>query len=455
MNHSAQARSIPTNATVFNMAWPLAIKAVMLHGIVVIDAYLISSLGENALASMGLASAVAGMILAFLFAFSSATQIRIAQSFGTRELLRLKSGAVSGLAVNLTCACFGLIFVFAFADDVISALAHTPEIAARALDYLYILSFLFAAEAISQSIGSYFNGIGRTRIPLYSYLLSLPVNIVVSILLIHGYLGLPELGLVGAAIGSSVAASIRVVFLVAVFLRTQGEVLTQPGWQNGTLITALGRHVRFALPIAATFVSAGIANQVCMLLYANLAVTDFASMTLILPWIMVAGTIGMSWAQSTCIVMAQILGRREREDVLDQFLGNAWRGIFVAAALVACVYLTVCMSAEWLYSGLQPATTAALFAFIPILVLLPFPKCSNAICGNTLRAAGDTVYVMNLFIGSQWLFKVPATAALTLYFDASVFWVLAVLLLEELVKFPGFHLRIFAGRWKQRAVFTD
>ena len=221
------------------------------------------------------------------------------------------------------------------------------------------------------------------------------------------------------------------------------------------MIRAFSVSLISLLSVAATFVSAGIANQVCMLLYANLAVTDFASMTLILPWIMVAGTIGMSWAQSTGIVMAQILGRQEREDVLDQFLGNAWRGIFVAAALVACVYLTVCMSAEWLYSGLQPATTAALFAFIPILVLLPFPKCSNAICGNTLRAAGDTVYVMNLFIGSQWLFKVPATAALTLYFDASVFWVLAVLLLEELVKFPGFHLRIFAGRWKQRAVFTD
>jgi Na+-driven multidrug efflux pump len=62
------------------MGWPLALKAFMLHGIIVVDAYLVSPLGEEALAAMGLAGAISGLLLGVLFAFSNATQIRIAQA---------------------------------------------------------------------------------------------------------------------------------------------------------------------------------------------------------------------------------------------------------------------------------------------------------------------------------------------------------------------------------------
>ena len=61
-----------SNRDVFAVAWPLAIKASMLHGIIVIDAYLVSALGEVALASLGLAGAIAGLFLGFFFAFSRA-----------------------------------------------------------------------------------------------------------------------------------------------------------------------------------------------------------------------------------------------------------------------------------------------------------------------------------------------------------------------------------------------
>ena len=44
----------------------------------------------------------------------------------------------------------------------------------------------------------------------------------------------------------------------------------------------------------------------------------------------------------------------------------------------------------------------------------------------------------------------PATALFVLYLDMSVSWVFALLLLEELVKFPVFHLRLRTGVWKRR-----
>ena len=82
-----------------------------------------------------------------------------------------------------------------------------------------------------------------------------------------------------------------------------------PGWAKATFALALKRHLIFSLPIAGTFLSMTIGNQACMLIYATMSVNDFAALTLILPWVQVAGTFGMAWAQATGIKVAQLLAR--------------------------------------------------------------------------------------------------------------------------------------------------
>jgi putative MATE family efflux protein len=438
--------------TVFGLAWPLTLKAVMLHGIVVIDTYLVSALGESAIAVLGLAAAIAGLLLGVLLSFSNATQIRIAQASGAGDRSFLKTALFSGLTINVAACAVGLVILALIAEPIIGGLAHDSWIAEQAQRYLMVFAIVIAAESIHQCLSAYFNGTGDTRLPLYSYMLGVPVNIGVSITFIHGLFGLPELGVLGAAVGSATAAAMQAGFLCHCLWQKTGFYRGVTGWRNGTFAASLRRHLAFAWPIAATFISATAASSICMLLYAKLDVNAFAAMTLIMPWVQVAGTIGMSWAQATGIIVAQLLGSDRRGEALDRFLGGAWRAAFVAAGMVAIVYLTIVLLSPWLYSELHPATRAILISFWPVLLILPFPKGSNAICGNTLRAAGETVYVMHVFVWSQWLFRVPLTAILVLYLGVPVVWVFSLLLLEELVKFPAFHARLHRGDWKKAAV---
>ncbi len=441
----------PSVQDVFQLAWPLTIKAIMLHGIVVIDAYLVSALGEPALAAMGLAAAIAGMLLGTLFSFSNATQIRFAQAFGVSDPTFLKSVLYAGLSINIVVCLLGLIVLLLAGGPIIEAFAQDPWIADQAKRYLAVFSVVIICEAVGQCLSSYFNGCGDTKRPLYSYLLAVPINIASSIIFIHGLLGMPELGVVGAAVGSAISAFIQVGYLAICFHRRTSGFRGIAGWRNSTFAASVRRHLIFSLPIAATFISATLATNVCTLIYAKLGVNEFAAMTLIMPWVMVAGTVGMSWAQATGIFVAQLLGQ-SRSETLDEFLSGAWRAALVAAALVAMIYLGVCLSSPWLYPELALETRATLLSFLPVLLLLPFPKGSNAICGNTLRAAGETVYVMHVFVWSQWVFRVPVTLLMVVYLDLPAAWVFSLLLFEELVKFPAFHSRLFKGEWKKAEI---
>ncbi|TDL87043.1 MATE family efflux transporter [Meridianimarinicoccus aquatilis] len=442
----------PTSRDVLALAWPMTLKAIILHGTVVIDAYLVSALGETALAAMGLAAAVAGFVLGAILAFSHAMQIRTAQVFGTGDQIYVKSALASGMTINLAVGSVGLTAIWLFGGGVIGTMAPSEEVASLAWNYLSVFSIVILGEAVGQCLSSYFNGCGRTRLPLYSFCLSLPINVFSSIALIHGLWGLPALGITGAALGSAIAIVVQVGFLLFQLIRLDRGLRHVAGWRRGSFKASLSQHVGFSLPIAATFFSAQFATHVCALIYARLSLNAFAAMTLISPWIMVAGTVGMQWAQATGIIVAQLLGRKAREDVLDRFLSSAWRGAFIAAGLVAAVYLAVCLSANALYADLNIETRTILLSFVPVLVVLPFPKGSNAICGNALRASGDTIYVMHIFIWSQWLFRVPATALAVLYLDWAAVWVLSLLMWEELIKLPAFHRRLFKGNWKRAEI---
>lgn len=442
----------PNARDVFSLAWPMTIKAVLLHGTIVIDGWLVSSLGEAALAAMGLAAAIGGIALGVIFAFSHAMQIRAAQASGTDDPVFLKSALASGLAISLSVGILGMGAIFAFGWPLINVLAPTADIADAAWSYLTVFSLVILFESMGQCLSSYFNGRGRTRLPLYGYCLSVPINIAASVALIHGLWGLPALGVTGAALGSAIGVAVQVSFFATRLLHLDRNLKAVVGWRHGTFGRTAARHLTFSLPIAATFISATFAGHVCTLIYARMSLNDFAAMTLIAPWNMVAGQISMQWTQATGIIVAQLLGRHSPEALLDRFLSTAWRGAFLTAGIMSVLFAALYLSVDVLYANLSTDTRQTLLILVPILLVTSFPRSTNAVCGNTLRASGDTIYVMHIFVWSQWLFRVPATALAVLVFDLSAVWVLSIWLAEELLKFWPFHSRLWRGEWKRADV---
>lgn len=425
----------------------MALRAVMMFSIVIIDLYLVSSLGDEAVASIGIATVISGMLLGTTFAFANATQIKVAQAFGSKDSAALHTAFVAGLLINSLIVLTGIALIVLFGYRAIQAMAHTPDIAEGAVAYLSVFLLVMLAEALSAVLTSFFNGCGRTRMAFYSFLISAPVNIVSSMVLIFGLAGFPELGLVGAAWGSFLGAALRFLFLTWMYLKYRLQLSGAQQWRPDALMDATVTHFKFSWPIAATFVSMTFANQACMAIYANLSIYHFAAMTLILPWVRIAGQLSYTWTQATGILVAQLLGKSLGSAQLDEFLSRAWRSAFKAAGVVAIIYAVIVFSTGWVYADLSIETRAALLSFLPILIVLPFPRVSNAICGNVLRASGDSKSSMNIHLIANWLFIVPFTALFVLVLDVSVMWVFALFLAEELVKFPMFHKRIWSKQW--------
>lgn len=443
-------KEAPGKKKIFGLAWPIAMNAILLQLILVIDTVLVTPLGEEALAAMGIAASIAGIILGLLFAFSNGTQLIIAQAFGAGNGLAVSEGFRSGRFVNAIISFIGILVIFTVSKTLITMIADSESIATMSYNYLKIFSLVTIGVAISQNITVYFNATGNSRIPFYANIVEIPVNIAVSLALIYGLIGLPELGLVGAAIGTAVAVSCRTLFLFAFYVNQQTSKEKQ-NTINKLTKANIKYHLKYATPIAGTFVSSVIAMSICMLIYAKLGVNQFAALTLIAPWVKISGQLSTAWAQATSIIVGQLLGRKSW-DLVDDVISKAWRVSFYISIVIAFAYVTMFYLFRLIYPELQQETIDTLWKFVPILFVIAFIRTTNTFCGNVLRAGGDAKHVFKIHAYTQWLVIVPLSALFVLHWQVSAVWVFALTLVEEIIKSIPFHIRMLGGKWKKSLI---
>ena len=442
----------PGNQKVFTLAWPIAMNAILLQLILVIDTVLVTPLGEEALSAMGVAASIGGIILGLLFAFSNGSQLVLAQAFGAKNTSAVSRAFRSGRLINGVISATGIFLIFTASKPLIYLIADTDAMAQMAFNYLRMFSVVTIGVALCQNITVYFNATGNSRIPFYANIFELPVNVGASLLFIYGYWGFPELGLTGAALGTAIAVLCRTIFLTAFYIKNQQNNDENLDSKPEKLSAAdVKHHLKYATPIAGTFVSGVLANSLCMLIYAKLGINQFAALTLISPWIKVAGHLSTAWAQATSIIVGQLLGNKSW-GMLDRFISKAWTASFYISIFMSLAYLSMFYLFEFMYSDLQTETLATLWLFMPILVILPYIRASNTFCGNVMRAGGDANHVFKIHALTQWFVIVPLSALFVLYLDLGAVWVFGLILFEELIKGVPFHIRMRSGKWKRSLV---
>ena len=98
-----------------------------------------------------------------------------------------------------------LMLVSYLVVHVFAAMGHEPNQAELERDYFQVLMWGAFIALSKTGIASYFSGIGRTKIVMIADTLGVVLNIPLSYVLIFGKFGFPEMGIVGAALGTIIS----------------------------------------------------------------------------------------------------------------------------------------------------------------------------------------------------------------------------------------------------------
>lgn len=205
-----------------------------------------SSLAYNASGSAGLWYITLFMVLIGL---SDGAQIGMAQKIGEKNQKGFVAFFQSNFVILLCAACLLTVFVVYFMPTINDYLVNDKALATAQQSFLKIRSFAFWAATISLTIQASYLAIGKTKLVLFAAVIVASSNILLDYLLVFGIGIFPEWGLEGAAIASTLAEIIGMLFLACSLLLSKTAPLNTLFQQSLVTIRQLKTNLSIGIPL--------------------------------------------------------------------------------------------------------------------------------------------------------------------------------------------------------------
>ncbi|MGY3792872.1 MATE family efflux transporter [uncultured Aquimarina sp.] len=177
-----------------------------------IDNIMVGQLGTAELAAVSLGNSFMFIAMSLGIGFSTAITPLIAEADGENNFASGKLAFKHGLFL---CTTLGIILFLGIlvAKPLMYYMEQPVEVVELAIPYLDLVAVSLIPLIIFQAFKQFSDGLSMTKYPMYATLIANIVNVFLNYLLIFGKFGLPQMGIVGAAIGTLVSRLIMVVFL--------------------------------------------------------------------------------------------------------------------------------------------------------------------------------------------------------------------------------------------------
>ncbi|MFN5417521.1 MAG: MATE family efflux transporter [Flavobacteriia bacterium] len=204
--------------TILGVAIPLMVSSFIQAIVYLTDASFLSRYSTLAFDASGNAGLLYVTVFISLSGMSDAVQILIARRIGQERHDAI--GRIFGtslLTIALLCSLMFCVLHFLMPDFLLSYSKHA-DLAHAQNSFLGIRSYALFFAIITLSINAFFFAIGKTWVVLISALIVAISNVVMGRLFIFGWDFIPEMGLEGAALASTCADGLGMLFLLVFLL---------------------------------------------------------------------------------------------------------------------------------------------------------------------------------------------------------------------------------------------
>lgn len=180
--------------------------------VALVDNIMVGQLGSAELAAVSLGNSFMFIAMSVGIGFSTAITPLVAEADGAGDRAMGKSSFKHGLflCTLLAIILFGLVML---CKPVMYSMGQPAEVVVLAMPYLTLVAVSLIPMIVFQAFKQFSDGMSMTRYPMYATIVANLVNIVLNYIFIFGKFGAPELGVVGAAIGTLVSRIIMVFLL--------------------------------------------------------------------------------------------------------------------------------------------------------------------------------------------------------------------------------------------------
>ena len=417
----------------FLLMLPMALKELISSLVNLIDTIMVGQLGDNAIAAVGIGNQFYFIFNVFLFGISCGAGVFASQYWGTRDIKGIRR--VLGLSLILG-SLFSLLFIITatcFPAQIFQAFKASPAVIQDGVTYLGIVSIGYLPTAITIAYDMNLCSSEQAGLPFLVRVLGLFINIFLNWVLIFGHLGVPALGIKGAAIATVIARCSEMLIILGTVYGKKMIQAAKPLELFSISKDLLVRFIKTASPV--------ILNEMAWSLGMTYYTWVFARIS-----------------PNAMVIMTIVQNIERLMLVFFHGSGNA-AGVFIGKSVGAGKYkdaYTYAKKLAYLLTGFSLAFTVV-FIFTRPLMLLPY-QVSETVRQSTMdilfitalmmniksitfllivgvfRNGGDPQSAFYIDTGTVWLVGVPAVTIAAFVFHLPLLTAYAIMSVEEIAK---------------------
>lgn len=330
-----------------------------------------------------------------------------------------KRGEQAGLVLQrglVTAAALSVIVLLAWsqADLGLRALGQSPALAHAAAQYVNAQLFSAPCFLVYSALSTYLSARGIVHIGMVAMVVANLFNALAAWSLMFGHLGMPALGIRGAALATGLTELLLPTVTALLMLRFK---LYRGGWTRWSLRafawSGLLHQLRFGLPNGITYALELWAFQTGTFLAGRLDPIALGAHALTLNLASLAFIVPLGFASGTSALVGQLIGASERERA--QTAAHACLALLSAYALCTCALFVFGRELlPSLYSR-DPEIVRAAAAVLPIAGLLQLFDGVQAGGSAILRAMGRAKLTAVTNMLGYFAIGIPLAFYLSLY----------------------------------------
>jgi putative MATE family efflux protein len=325
-----------TNTVLFSMSLPISIGMLSTFLFQVVDTYFVGQLGANALAALSFASTVYFLIVGLFIGLSVGVSIIIGTAKGAKDLRKVNQTTIISLMLSIILSIVFSALGIYFVEPIFELMGADPI--TLPLVKLYIIPLFYGIPLLTTGLlaGGILRATGNVKNPEIIMGIAGIINLFLDYGLIFGKLGLPEMGIEGAAI-ATVASWVFVIICMFILLIKDKLLEVKINATLSNLFTTLKEISKIGLPTIVTQIIGPLTLIYLTFLFARQASTAVAAFGVAsrIQTLLMIGILGVSTALTPFI--AQNLGAKQQSRVDESiaFGGRAstYLGLIVCALL--------------------------------------------------------------------------------------------------------------------------
>lgn len=377
----------------------------------------------------------------------------ISQYYGAKKYKECSS--VMWQSIYLSVIFSALLLVIApLAVNIFKIMGHSGDLLKYEMQYFYIVILSTCVQFFSTAFSCLFRGIGDTKVPMVVGIIANVANIILDWVLIFGKFGFPKLGGIVGGGSATVISCIIGLLLYILFLnkdifKNQYKIFVHKKLDK----KVINKLLHFGFP-------SGIQNFVAFGYYSILLLMigktgefnlSCASIAFTIEGISIFPVTGLATAIS--IIVGQERGAGRTENIIDAVKKGVLLGMGFNLLVIIVFNFFPYLLISVFNSGGEQASVILIRDYTVVLVRLTSVwivfDTIQIIIGNVLRALGETVFMMRIFIVMPILFYMVIPYILCFVLGLSFTWIWIGLVIYSVCMFSLVTTRLLSGKWKK------